>query len=291
MLAFSYEMFAHADEYRGVFQVMVGQQSGAAVQRALHKLLVDLIRDDMIAAVPRTDNQAIPREALVQFIAGALFGLLMWWLEEKKPLSAHVIRHGATRSTRACPFGSWRRCRGAGRRLAIDCVRLHQLDSGPVGIEQIDLAPAIDSNLNRNLLVVEAAGRPSLELLNGLLRIRHHQADVILRTPLQGRRELAVKHEFNVVVAVGHAHIYPAQGLARACAAAPELSEPENAMIEIERFVEIADKKSGVHHVSGNARGGHPFARLPAGPAIGLIFDDFYRVIVRIFDIEVLVAG
>jgi AcrR family transcriptional regulator len=87
LLAFSYELFAHVNEYRAVSQAMIGKQSGAAVQRVLHKLLVDLVRDDVKAAAPRGADGTIPREALAQFVAGALFGLLMWWLDEKKPLS------------------------------------------------------------------------------------------------------------------------------------------------------------------------------------------------------------
>jgi len=91
ILAFSYEMFAHVHEYRAVSEAMMGKQSFAAVQRVLHKLLVDLIRDDVKAAVPRADGHAVPREALVQFLAGALSGLLMWWLQEKKPLSVKAM--------------------------------------------------------------------------------------------------------------------------------------------------------------------------------------------------------
>jgi hypothetical protein len=33
----------------------------------------------------------VPSEALVQFIAGALFGLLMWWLSGKMRLSVTEI--------------------------------------------------------------------------------------------------------------------------------------------------------------------------------------------------------
>ncbi|HEV2983155.1 MAG TPA: TetR-like C-terminal domain-containing protein [Vicinamibacterales bacterium] len=90
-------MFAHANEYRTVSQAMMGKQSGAAVQRVLYKLLVDLVRDDVKAAVPQADRHAIPREALVHFIAGAFslpvrcLDLLMWWLEERKPLSVKAM--------------------------------------------------------------------------------------------------------------------------------------------------------------------------------------------------------
>jgi AcrR family transcriptional regulator len=91
VLAFSHEVFAHTNEYRAVFRAMVGKRSGAAVQRLLHKSLVDLIRDDVKATVARADNRSVPSEALVQFIAGALFGLLMWWLEGTPRLSVGEV--------------------------------------------------------------------------------------------------------------------------------------------------------------------------------------------------------
>jgi hypothetical protein len=60
------------------------------VQRLLHKLLVDLIRADVKGAVTRKDG-AVSAEALVHFIAGALFGLLMWWLDGKMRLSVAEV--------------------------------------------------------------------------------------------------------------------------------------------------------------------------------------------------------
>lgn len=93
VFGFSYEVFAHTDEYRDIFSVMVGKRSGAAVQRMLHKLVVDLVREDVKEAVgaARRDQNAMPPEALVQFLVGALFGLLMWWLSGKTRLSVEEI--------------------------------------------------------------------------------------------------------------------------------------------------------------------------------------------------------
>jgi len=91
VFAFSREMFAHANEHREIFQSMVGKKSGADIQRLLHKLLADLVRDDVKAAVPRNDGGSVPTEALVQFIGGGLFGLLMWWLDGKMRLSVEDI--------------------------------------------------------------------------------------------------------------------------------------------------------------------------------------------------------
>jgi AcrR family transcriptional regulator len=88
VFAFSHEVFAHANEYRDAFRTMVGRQSGETVQRLLHKLLVDLVRDDVKATVPRDQESA---EALAQFIAGGLVGLLIWWLNGKIRLSVAEI--------------------------------------------------------------------------------------------------------------------------------------------------------------------------------------------------------
>jgi AcrR family transcriptional regulator len=91
VFAFSHEMFAHANEYRDVFQAMVGKRSGAVVQRLLHNVLLDLVRNDLKATVQRYDPGSVPVEAQAQFIAGALFGLLIWWLNGKKRLSVEEV--------------------------------------------------------------------------------------------------------------------------------------------------------------------------------------------------------
>jgi AcrR family transcriptional regulator len=79
VLAFSREMFAHANEHRQVFQAMVGKRSGAVVQQMLHRVLVDLVREE------------VKSEPLVQFVAGAFFGLLMWWMDGKMRMSVDEI--------------------------------------------------------------------------------------------------------------------------------------------------------------------------------------------------------
>jgi AcrR family transcriptional regulator len=76
MLAFSHHIIVHVNDYRHVFRAMVGKHSGAMVQQLMYKMLVDLVRDDMKTVVRRDTDS--PIEAFVHFIAGALFGLLMW---------------------------------------------------------------------------------------------------------------------------------------------------------------------------------------------------------------------
>ncbi|MBZ5574770.1 MAG: TetR/AcrR family transcriptional regulator [Acidobacteriia bacterium] len=91
LLAFSHEMFAHIAEYRDVFRAMVGKRSGALIQQLLHKIMVDLVRDDVKAMVGQRENKSAPSEAVVQFVAGGLFGLSMLWAEGKLRMSAEEV--------------------------------------------------------------------------------------------------------------------------------------------------------------------------------------------------------
>jgi AcrR family transcriptional regulator len=90
-LAFSQEMFSHADEHRALFRAMVGRKSGAVVQRMIHRLLVDLVREEVKAFASAKDAKSVPAEAKVQFLAGGFFGLLMWWLDGPRSLSVEEV--------------------------------------------------------------------------------------------------------------------------------------------------------------------------------------------------------
>ena len=57
----------------------------------IHKLLLDLVRDDVKALASHEETTSVPTEALVQFVAGSFFGLLMWWLNGKMRLSVEEI--------------------------------------------------------------------------------------------------------------------------------------------------------------------------------------------------------
>lgn len=91
VFAFSYEMFAHANEYRDVFRAMIGKQSGATVQRLFRKLLVDLVREDVKATVVGREASTVETDAVARYVAGGLFGLLVWWLDGKSRLSVAEV--------------------------------------------------------------------------------------------------------------------------------------------------------------------------------------------------------
>lgn len=87
LFAFSHALLAHAHENREVFPAMVGKRGGAVIQHALRNLLVQLVREDVKAMVSEGKKASVPDEASVHFIAGGLFGLLVWWLNGNMRLS------------------------------------------------------------------------------------------------------------------------------------------------------------------------------------------------------------
>jgi hypothetical protein len=70
LFAFSRELFVHANEHRTVFRAMVGKRSGAVIQQLLHKMLVDLVREEVKLMLPARQATETPAEAMAQFIGG-----------------------------------------------------------------------------------------------------------------------------------------------------------------------------------------------------------------------------
>ncbi len=91
LFAFSRELFEHVGEHRDVFRAMVGKRSGAAAQRRLQGLLIELVREDVRLALPALRAAPAQREPVVRFVAGAFFGLLSWWLDDKPHLTTAEI--------------------------------------------------------------------------------------------------------------------------------------------------------------------------------------------------------
>lgn len=90
LFAFSHHLLAHADEHRDIFPAMVSKRGGALIQHLLRNLLVKVVREDVREAA-QGSRRPVPEEAIVQFIAGGLFGLIMWWLGGKKRLSVDEV--------------------------------------------------------------------------------------------------------------------------------------------------------------------------------------------------------
>jgi len=92
-LAFTSALMEHAREYYPLLKPLVGRKTGLAVQRGFMDVVKDLVTDDL-----RKGPQLSPAQQIaVSYIAGALWELLHWWLEQRRPppaveLAAHFRR-------------------------------------------------------------------------------------------------------------------------------------------------------------------------------------------------------
>ena len=92
-LGFSRALFEHAQDYRDVYRVLVGERGASIIIARMRALFAELVRD-LTQLLPRTAQGDIPRSALVQFVVGSLMSILTWWLEggsDLKPAEADAI--------------------------------------------------------------------------------------------------------------------------------------------------------------------------------------------------------
>jgi hypothetical protein len=83
-LAFVHGLIEHVDEQRRLARAMVGKRSGQVMQQRFRQLLVDLVREDLEPLAPAGPGL----DAAVRYVAGALFEVLIWWLDVRTQLTA-----------------------------------------------------------------------------------------------------------------------------------------------------------------------------------------------------------
>ena len=81
-------VFAHAHDNRRVYQAVCGKRGGMMVHRHLHKLITGLLGNGVAA----------------EFYAGALLGLLVWWIDHDfRPSASRLADMYRELATRADP--------------------------------------------------------------------------------------------------------------------------------------------------------------------------------------------
>lgn len=91
LFAFSRHLISHVDGHRDLFPAMLSKRGGALIQHLFRRVLVKVVRDDVKAMASRDGTARLPDDAIVEFIAGGLFGLLMWWLGGRKRLAVDEV--------------------------------------------------------------------------------------------------------------------------------------------------------------------------------------------------------
>ena len=93
-------MFEHARDHIDLYRALVGGRGGTVSLGQIRQILSDLVRNEFAATVGNNSGDTIPRELVVQYVAGAYMAVLTWWLDGGAKLPARQIdamfRHLAT---------------------------------------------------------------------------------------------------------------------------------------------------------------------------------------------------
>jgi len=79
-LLFLRGLIEHVSDNQRLCRALVGKRSGLVVQNQFRKLLLDLLKDDLADVAPAGQRL----DAAKHFLAGALFEMLNWWLEQPR---------------------------------------------------------------------------------------------------------------------------------------------------------------------------------------------------------------
>ena len=80
-------LIEHVYEQRMLFKSIIGRRSGHVVQKRFREMVTQLVDDD----VSRLASASWQRDAGAHYLAGALAGLLSWWMDAGNALSADDI--------------------------------------------------------------------------------------------------------------------------------------------------------------------------------------------------------
>ena len=83
--------FEHAAEYSAIYRSLLGERGVASVMHRIRAYLAQLTRHQLAQTLPREAKTTVPTEIIAQYIAGAIFGLIVWWLENDMPHSPEAM--------------------------------------------------------------------------------------------------------------------------------------------------------------------------------------------------------
>jgi AcrR family transcriptional regulator len=89
-LAFTLPLLEHAHENKRMFRALIGKRSSELAKGGLLRLIIDLTREDL---APLGD-------ATAQYVAGAFFQLLVWWVDSRSQLGPVDVERIFRRLTR-----------------------------------------------------------------------------------------------------------------------------------------------------------------------------------------------
>jgi AcrR family transcriptional regulator len=83
--------FQHIDDHRQLYRAMVGKQGSELIDRAIRKLLSEMVGEHLRSRVAVSERDKRRLEVAVQFVVGGLVGLVTWWLDTGAPFTVDEI--------------------------------------------------------------------------------------------------------------------------------------------------------------------------------------------------------
>jgi AcrR family transcriptional regulator len=93
-LGYTLALFRHVGSHRPLYRAIVGRESGTIVERKMRRTLAALVREDL-----KSHNSAgqhslatdLATDLAVQYVVGALWSVVTWWMDYQVPLSPEEI--------------------------------------------------------------------------------------------------------------------------------------------------------------------------------------------------------
>jgi AcrR family transcriptional regulator len=88
-LGFTLPFFQHLASARRMFQMTIARESEVNVERHIRRMLRELVQHDLASSRPGAGQSAV--DLATQYVVGALWSTIVWWMESAAPLPPEQI--------------------------------------------------------------------------------------------------------------------------------------------------------------------------------------------------------
>lgn len=83
-LGFTLPFFRHLESHRRIYHTTIGRESEWTVELHMQRMLRELVREDLCRH-HKGQASAAALDLAVRYVVGALWAVVIWWMESKKP--------------------------------------------------------------------------------------------------------------------------------------------------------------------------------------------------------------
>ena len=89
-LFFTLPFFQHLESHRRIYHATIGRESEWTVELHMQRMLRELVREDLCRH-HTGQASAAALDLAIRYVVGALWAIVIWWMESKKPLPPEQI--------------------------------------------------------------------------------------------------------------------------------------------------------------------------------------------------------